>query len=64
MIKIIENSVNGMHDVSEACADSPSDLTAPENQDIMKHMGFGSRILVIETGTVYMTHSKGEWKAL
>ena len=64
MIKIIENSVNGMQDVSEACGDSPSDLTEPENHDIMEHMGFGSRILVIETGTVYMKNSKGEWKAL
>ena len=31
---------------------------------MMKRMSFGSRILVIETGTAYMKNSKCEWEAL
>ena len=31
---------------------------------MMKRTGFDSRILVIETWTVYMKNSKGEWEAL
>lgn len=64
MLKILDNSVNGIADVCEACVDEETDLTAPENQIDLKRMGMGSKLLIIETGKNYIKNSKGIWKSL
>ena len=57
MVKITNNSVNGIYGVNEYCADSPQDL----NDHSLVKAEMGSVVYIISNGELYMKDSAGSW---
>ena len=59
MVKLISTNGQIQYGISEFAIDSPEDL-----KDMPLKCDMGSAAICINTGTVYMKNSNGEWKEI